>query len=64
MIKYFLYLLVIFSVIKLYRYRLRSDEHIIYASLSLFLGIIIIDWLLSQYTLEKFGQNKNKQNKL
>ena len=61
MIKYFLYLLVIFSVIKLYRYRLRSDEHIIYASLSLFLGIIIIDWLLSQYTLENFGQNKDKQ---
>jgi hypothetical protein len=63
MIKYLLYLLVIFSVIKLYRYRLRFDEQIIYASISLFLGIVMIDWLLPRSAYEKFGQILSKKDK-
>ncbi len=46
MIRYLLYLLIIYSVIKMYRYRFRNDNQIIYASLSLIIGIITIDWIL------------------
>ena len=56
MIKYLLYLLIIYSVIKMYRYRVVDNYQIIYASLSLILGIIIIDWLLPKSIYEKFTQ--------
>lgn len=59
MIKYILYLILIFCVIKMYRFRLKSDEHIIYATLSIFIGIIIINWLLTKTTNENFGNNKS-----
>ena len=57
MIQYLLYLILIFSVIKMYRNRLNSDEHIIYATLSIFIGLIIINWLLSKTIKENFGNN-------
>ena len=57
MIKYLLYLILIFSVIKMYRNRLNSDEHIIYATLSILIGLIIINWLLSKTMKENFGNN-------
>jgi len=63
MLKYLLYLLIIFCVIKMYRYRFKSDEHIIYGSLSLLLGIIIIDWLLPKSTYDKFSQNMCSKKK-
>ena len=62
MIKYLLYLLIIFCVIKMYRYRFKADNQIIYASISLLLGIIIIDWLLPKSTYEKFSQNMCNQS--
>ena len=58
MIKYLLYLILIFSVVKMYRYRLKTDEHIIYASLSIFVGILIINWLVPKTYIENFTNNK------
>jgi hypothetical protein len=54
MLRYILYLILIISVIKMYRFRLKSDENIIYSSLSLFVGILIIDWLVPKNRIEKF----------
>ena len=63
MFNYILYLILIISVIKMYRFRLKSDENIIYATLSIFIGIIIIDWLIPKSYIEKFTKsNKIKQN--
>lgn len=56
MIKYLLYLLIIFCVIKMYRYRFKNDNQIIYASLSLIIGIIMIDWILPKSTYKKNSQ--------
>jgi len=60
MIKYILYLILIFCVMKLYRNRLKSDDKLIYATLSLLLGIIIIDWITPKTYLEKFTQDRKK----
>ena len=49
MIKYFLYLLLIFCVIKIFRFKLNSNNNIIYATLSIFIGIVIINWLIPKY---------------
>jgi len=46
MFKYILYIILIISVIKMYRFKLKRDENIIYSSLSIFIGIIIIDWII------------------
>ena len=56
MIKYLLYLLIIFYVIKMYRYKFKTDNYIYCASLSLLIGIIIIDWLLPKSIYEKFNK--------
>ena len=63
MIKNLLYLILIFSVIKMYRYRLKSDENIIYASLSIFIGIIIINWLVPKTFIEKISNNNHLDRK-
>jgi len=60
MIKYLLYLILIFCVMKLYRNRLKTDEKLIYAAISLFLGIIIIDWITPKSYYEKFTHDMNK----
>ena len=57
MIKYLLYLILIFCVLKMYRHRLKSDDKIIYAGLSLFLGLIIIDWLIPKNNFKKFKEH-------
>jgi len=61
MIKYILYLILIFCVMKIYRNRLRTDDKLIYAAFSLLLGIIIIDWLTPKTYYEKFIQDMNKK---
>ena len=58
MIKYLLYLILLFSVIKMYRYRLKADENIIYASISIFVGILIINWLVPKTFIENFTNRK------
>lgn len=60
MIKYILYLILILYVIKMYRFRLKSDQNIIYASLSIFIGIIIINWIIPKSYIEKFTKSKNR----
>ena len=60
MIKYLLYLILIFCVLKIYRNRLKSDDKIIYASISLFIGLIIIDWLIPKSNIENIQENMKK----
>ena len=57
MIKYLLYLILIFCVLKMYRTRLKSDDKIIFASVSLFLGLVIIDWLVPKTNYEKLKEH-------
>ena len=52
MIKYILYIILVLSVIKMYRFRLKTDQNIMYASLSIFIGIIIIDWIIPKTPIE------------
>jgi hypothetical protein len=61
MIKYILYLLLIFCVMKIYRNKLKTDDKLICAVLSILLGIIIIDWITPKKYFEKFTQNINKK---
>jgi hypothetical protein len=56
MIKYLLYLMLILCVIKMYSNKLKTNDKIIYASISIFLGIIIIDWLLPKTNFEKIKE--------
>ena len=58
MIKYFLYLFLIYAVIKIYRNKLKFDENIIYSSLSIFIGIIIINWMIPDYNNNKDDNKK------
>lgn len=60
MIKYLLYLVLIFCVLKMYRNRLKSDDKIIYAALSLFLGLIIINWIVPKSNLKKIKDYMQK----
>ena len=65
MIKYFLYLLLIFCVIKIFRFKLNSDDNIIYPTLSILIGIAIINWLIPKYhkmTPEHSSQKDNNQS--
>ena len=41
----------------MYRTRLKSDEKIIYASISLFIGLVIIDWLVPRTNYEKMKEH-------
>ena len=62
MIKYLLYLILIFCVMKLYRNRLKTDEKLICAAISLFAGIVIIDWITPKTYYEKFTHDIKKMN--
>jgi hypothetical protein len=61
MIKYLLYLILILCVMKIYKNKLNTDTKLMYASGSLLLGIIIIDWLVPKTYNEKFTQHNNKK---
>jgi hypothetical protein len=40
----------------MYSNKLKTNDKIIYASISIFLGIIIIDWLLPKTNFEKIKE--------
>ena len=46
---------------KIYKNKLNTDTKLMYASGSLLLGIIIIDWLVPKTYNEKFTQHNNKK---
>ncbi len=62
MIKYLLYLILIFCVLKMYRNKLKSDDKIIYASLSLIIGLVIVDWLVPKTNYEKLKEHMKNNN--
>jgi hypothetical protein len=41
----------------MYRTRLKSDDKIMFASVSLFLGLVIIDWLVPKTNYEKLKEH-------